>query len=53
MPKLRLIQGGKANSTKMDVCDPRQHNEHMATYYRATRSFEKFFAKLMQGEAGR
>lgn len=53
MPKLRLIQGGKANSTKMDVCNPRQHNEHMADYYRATRSFEKFWEELQQREAGR
>lgn len=52
MPKLTVIQGGQVENPKYQLTSPRQQNAHMVTYYKATRTFEKFWEKL-QKEAGR
>lgn len=51
--KLKVIQGGQADNPKYHLTSPRQHNAHMATYYAATRTFEKFWETLQKKEAGR
>ena len=48
--KLKVIQGGKTEITTADLFNPKlqhlQQNEHMKDYYRATRTFEKFWEEL-------
>lgn len=55
--KLKVIEGGRTEITTADLFNPKlahlQQNEHMKDYYRATRSFEKFWQGLQQKEAGR